>query len=140
MLLDKSSYESKSPQDRALAKDVIMDATKFGQQFEQQLGRLSAYDSPEAVGAMTDALEKMDVLNNSLNLHKEVCPPCTPVYDLMEMIHRVASCSRSCAVFASVSVPWGGSICILWWCERPVVPGRAEILPLRLGPHKEVLS
>ena len=27
---------------------------------------------PDAVAAMTQALEKMDVLNNSLNLHKEV--------------------------------------------------------------------
>lgn len=72
MLLDKTSYEDKSPQDRALAKDVILDATKFGQSFEQLLGRLSAFDTPESNRAMTTAIEKMDVLNNSLNLHKEV--------------------------------------------------------------------
>ena len=72
MLLDKTSYEDKSPQDRSLAKDVIMDATKFGQSFEQLLGRLSAYDTVESNNAMTAAIEKMDILNNSLNLHKEV--------------------------------------------------------------------
>ena len=73
MLLDKTSYEDKSPQDRALAKDVILDATKFGQSFEQLLGRLSAFDTPESNNALTAGIEKMDILNNSLNLHKEVC-------------------------------------------------------------------
>ena len=72
MLLDKTSYEDKSPQDRALAKDVILDATKFGQSFEQILGRLSAFDTPESNTALTAGIEKMDILNNSLNLHKEV--------------------------------------------------------------------
>ena len=72
MLLDKTPYEAKSPQDRALAKDIIVDATKFGQSFEQLLGKLAAHDTPEASNAMTAALEKMDILNNSLNLHKEV--------------------------------------------------------------------
>lgn len=72
MLLDKTSYEDKSPQDRALAKDVILDATKFGQSFEQILGRLSAFDTAESNTALTAGIEKMDILNNSLNLHKEV--------------------------------------------------------------------
>lgn len=72
MLLDTSSFESRSPEQRSLAKDVILEATQFRQSFEQLLGQLSAYDSSEANTLMTAALEKMDILNNSLNLHKEV--------------------------------------------------------------------
>lgn len=71
MLLDKTPYEAKTPQDRALAKDIIMDATKFGQSFEKLLEKLAAFDTPEAGNAMNAALEKIDILNNSLNLHKE---------------------------------------------------------------------
>ena len=72
MLLDTSSFESRSPEQRVLAKDVILEATQFRQSFEQLLGQLSTHDSAEANNLMTSALEKMDILNNSLNLHKEV--------------------------------------------------------------------
>lgn len=71
MLLDTSSFESRTPEQRALAKDVILEATQFRQSFEQLLAHLSAYDTDESNKLMTTALEKMDTLNTSLHLHKE---------------------------------------------------------------------
>ena len=75
MLLDPTTFEAKTPQERALAKDIILEATQFRQSFEALLAQLSAYDSSEANMLMNAALEKMDILNNSLTLHKEVRPP-----------------------------------------------------------------
>ena len=75
MLLDPTTFEAKTPQERALAKDIILEATQFRQSFEALLAQLSAYDSSEANMLMNAALEKMDILNNSLTLHKEARPP-----------------------------------------------------------------
>ena len=72
LLLDTTSFEAKTSQERALAKDVILEATQFRQNFEALLNQLSTYDNPEANTLMVSALESMDVLNNSLTLHKEV--------------------------------------------------------------------
>lgn len=72
LLLDKTEFSKKSPQDQVLAKDVLVDAQKFGQEYERLLGLLSAVDTSEAQALMKQSLEKMDILNNSLSLHREV--------------------------------------------------------------------
>lgn len=87
MLVDKTPFQAKSPQDQHLAKEILTDAQKMGQLFERLLGQLSSDERPEAQTLMQQALEKMDILNNSLALHREVwlsfCIPPLISYSLL---------------------------------------------------------
>ena len=75
MLLDTTPLASRSSEQRQLAEEVIMEAKKFRTGFEQLLAQLGQYDTPQANELLTTGLEKLDVLNNSLNVHKEVAFP-----------------------------------------------------------------
>ena len=103
LLLDKTAFSSKTPQDQQLAQDVLMEANKFTQSFERLLGSLSSNDSPEAQKLMAESLEKMDVLNNSLALHKEVSSlcltNCTFVIHMQQLTDWTIPSSRQVLIF-----------------------------------------
>ena len=90
-MLDKTEFSKKSPQDQVLAKDVLVDAQKFGQEYERLLGLLSAVETSEAQALMKQSLEKMDILNNSLSLHREVSCSTSDSHsnlDMATLIHQ----------------------------------------------------
>lgn len=50
-----------------------MHCNKCRNKFEQTLEMLSQYETHEAQSLMTEALEAMDMMNNSIVLQNEVC-------------------------------------------------------------------
>ena len=106
--MDKTPFQSKSPGDQALAKEILLDAQKMGQTFERLLGQLSSDERPEAQALMQQALEKMDVLNNSLELHKEASTNVWP----HQLIHGHSQCPSPVAARATPNVShWAMPCC-----------------------------